>query len=178
LTTLADDMKAVILTRSVATAVRPVFRSPRPPGNFPAGHPSPRPPRPTGAHYHEIEACEYILAQLHKIENDDGPNDTGTEDSTTLLSYATKRQEVSPADLRRVTASTVARPSEQSGRNEEITIDGQRYRQCNTHEYLVSSYPPQLEIWITRRSRSQRRNRRERRENHQPNQQECQCSRN
>ena len=139
--TLADDMKAVILNRSEATAVRPAFRSPRPPGNFPTGRPSPRPPRSNIAvHFHELGACEYILAQLHKIENDDGPNDTGTEDSTTLLSYATKRQEVSPADLRRVMSSTVTRPSEQSGRNDEITIDGQRYRQCNTHEYLVSTH--------------------------------------
>ena len=117
------------------------------------------PPTPRKSNLHEITAYDFITANLHDLrlgsEGDvddadnepESPRDSPSEDAT-LLANATKREKLSPADLRRVLSSSVSRyagkPNDDHS-TKEMIVDGKKFRQINVAQtYRVSEHKTAL----------------------------------
>ena len=119
----------------------------------------PPPPTPRKANLHEISAYDFIEANIHDLrlgsegdvddaDKEPESHDDSPSEEATLLAHATKREELSPADLRRVLSSTAARnPRKPEGDrpNKEVIIDGKKFRQVNVaRTYRVSAHETAL----------------------------------
>ena len=142
--TLSDDMKAIILGSA----------------------PSSTPPTPRKTNLHEISACDYLQANRHDMhvgsEGDVDDTNEKTDDvepaddraefqdaddgRTALLNCVNKRNDVHPADIRKVLSQTTPatsdkKPDKTVGFDGEITVNGKKCREVNVaNSYRVSQH--------------------------------------
>jgi hypothetical protein len=99
---------------------------------------------------HEISAYD-LLNSINETPEVPKPTEDA-QDSNTLLAHATSiRQDMSPADIRKV-LSSVKTPHKTKEKESCVTIDGKKYRQCNMLKtYHVSNHTRQKDISLVDR---------------------------
>ena len=122
------------------------------------------PTHPRSSQLHDISAYDFLSANLHDLRmgrDDDVPNtsfgSTMEPDDTALnhqakiddddgespiLAHLTKRNDIPPGDLQRVLANTMSRQNVKKAKDDEITVNGKKYRRINVHKltYIASSH--------------------------------------
>jgi hypothetical protein len=88
---------------------------------------------------HEISAYD-LLNSISETPPETPDSNEDSQDSNTVLVHATSiRPDISPAEIRKV-LSSVKTPHKLKDKEEYVTIDGKKYRQCTMSKtYHVSN---------------------------------------